>query len=131
MKVIRRTGSMLADLSSDDKNHTTLSRGASQAVVGPGQEWEKEFNKYIMLDDDIPETVSTVQWWGVCTIHIFLIGSKRYADLNLCNDAAQCTSLPYMGLRLHAIISQLWQCRCQANGPSLVLASQLLSDEIG
>ncbi|KZT02293.1 uncharacterized protein LAESUDRAFT_662032 [Laetiporus sulphureus 93-53] len=43
-----------------EETHAMPSRGASQTVIDPGQEWEKEFNKYVMLDDDIPETVSTV-----------------------------------------------------------------------
>ncbi|KZT06852.1 hATC-domain-containing protein, partial [Laetiporus sulphureus 93-53] len=78
-KSIRCMGSMLADLSSDEETHAMPSKGASQTVIDPGQEWEKEFNKYVMLDDDIPETVSTVHWWGL-NAHCFPIWASLARD---------------------------------------------------
>lgn len=84
-KKVRR---LLAD-SDDDENQPTGSAGAStQSASIPA--WERSWNQYINVDDEIPEGMSLVSWWGVrliipsladrSTILIFVRGglAQRY-----------------------------------------------------
>ncbi len=64
-KTLRRYPSSLADLSSDDDDEARRSTSSTRAVLDPEKQWERDFHKYIDLNEDVSEGMPMVQWWGV------------------------------------------------------------------
>lgn len=51
------------DSSSDDDEHTAVPIPIS---VPSEERWRHEFNRYLKGEDEVPEGMPLVQWWGVC-----------------------------------------------------------------
>jgi hypothetical protein len=59
--VIRKQG--VDEESSSDDEHPA----APTPISMPSEEpWRREFNRYIKGEDELPEGMPLVQWWGVC-----------------------------------------------------------------
>ncbi|KDQ48915.1 hypothetical protein JAAARDRAFT_144238 [Jaapia argillacea MUCL 33604] len=64
----RRYSAALAALSTDNNDDGPIPPITTARTCGPTEAlepWEKEYQKYLELDEDIPEGMSTVKWWGL------------------------------------------------------------------
>ena len=64
-------GSLLAQLDidsdTDNSDDDNTNRGVSHATqpLNPSKPWQKGFRLYLDTTEAIPESMNTVQWWGV------------------------------------------------------------------
>ncbi|KZT00108.1 hATC-domain-containing protein, partial [Laetiporus sulphureus 93-53] len=79
MKTLQRYLSSLVDLSSDDDDEARSSLSLTQALLDPEKQWEHDFQKYIDLNEDVPDGMSTVQWWGL-NAHCFPVWASLTKD---------------------------------------------------
>ena len=56
---------LLRELSSDEEHNTDSSIMPSSSE-DPEKLWKREYNAYMDTVHDVPEGMSTIQWWGVC-----------------------------------------------------------------
>jgi hypothetical protein len=73
-------GKQVADTSSDDDDEPASSRhpAATPTPVPLTEEpWKREFNHHLKGEDELPEKVSLVQWWGV---HVILFNHVASAE---------------------------------------------------
>lgn len=55
----------LLEVPDDDENAAPIVSGPAAAARQYDEECERSFMKYIKGDDEIPEGMSLVEWWGV------------------------------------------------------------------
>ena len=63
---IRKGKQVAEESSSDDDEHLA----APTPVPAPSEApWKREFNRYIKGEDELPDGMILVQWWGVCRFY--------------------------------------------------------------
>ena len=63
---MKKKGKMLAVDSSSDSNSDDLSAPSPLTLASSDQPWKQEFNRYLKGEDELPEGMALVHWWGVC-----------------------------------------------------------------
>jgi hypothetical protein len=53
---------LLRELSSDDDADIDA---PSSLLADSSKPWQKEFNQYLDVRDEVPEGMTLIQWWGV------------------------------------------------------------------
>ena len=62
-----KIGALLRELSSDDESDDAplLSSDAGALMDDPDKPWMPEYLRYTRSVEHVPESMSTIEWWGV------------------------------------------------------------------
>ena len=63
---MKKKGKTLAVDSSSDSDSDDLIAPSPLTQGSSDQQWKREFNHYLKGEDELPEGMTLVQWWGVC-----------------------------------------------------------------
>ena len=100
---------LLRELSDDEDAHSTITPSSSE---DPDKPWKRDYNAYIDTVHDVPEGMSAVQWWGVCTFCSRHFSIAHVSVSTTVIDMGQC------GRLLPEITFRSWRRQSQANGHS-------------